>query len=440
MKSFTVEIEKIVYGGRGMGRVNGKVVFVPFTVPGDKIEAEATKEKKDYLEGVIKEFLCESPLRITPFCRLFGRCGGCHYQHIPYPEQLSIKERNLKEALRQLLQEGGVEFLPIVPSPQSSGYRIRCQLKGRYSGGKEILGFYGLKTHRVVEVEECPLLHPSARDLLQGMKRWLGKKGGEYLVQGADIQVSPDEGKGIICLKGRGDLSPALAERLHEESSVIKGIVNEGARRAVWGELSLLYQGPRLGEQKPLELEADYASFTQVNPYQNWNLIQRVVAWADLRGQEKVLDLFCGSGNLTLPLAQRAFRVWGVDQDETAIAYAQKNARANHLSNCRFIAASAEAGLRRLGREAGSVDLAVLDPPRAGVKESLEALARLRPKKIIYVSCEPPTLIRDLMRLGALGYRLKKIQPLDMFPQTYHVEAVAELLIGSEGPRVQGFK
>jgi 23S rRNA (uracil1939-C5)-methyltransferase len=191
--------------------------------------------------------------------------------------------------------------------------------------------------------------------------------------------------------------------------------------------LTLSHRCPKIFGKESLRMRIDYDSFSQVNPYQNWNLMQQVVEWADLAGGERVLDLYCGSGNLTLPLAQRASVVWGVDQDGRAVEVAAENARENRLGNCTFIAASAEEGIRRVLKDTDSIDVAVLDPPRPGAKAALESLALLGPQKILYVSCEPPTLIRDLARLGTLGYRLRRIQPLDMFPQTYHIEVIAEL-------------
>jgi 23S rRNA (uracil1939-C5)-methyltransferase len=213
-------------------------------------------------------------------------------------------------------------------------------------------------------------------------------------------------------------------------------VVVTGKKKISWGELRLLYRCPEILGKRSLQILADYGSFTQVNAHQNWTLVERVVEWANLAGREKVLDLFCGSGNLTLPLAQRAWKVWGVDRDGRAIRQAAENARENGLINCTFIKARTEEGIGRILRETDSIDVAVLDPPRAGAREALDVLTLLGPKKILYVSCEPPTLSRDLACLGALGYPVKRIQPLDMFPQTYHIEAIAELTKGSNGPRI----
>jgi 23S rRNA (uracil1939-C5)-methyltransferase len=426
----TVEIEKMVYGGWGMGRVNGKVVFVPFTAPGDRVRVEVVREKKHYAEAVLKAVEQGSPLRTEPFCQLFGKCGGCHYQHIAYPAQLKLKEESLKDSLHSLVKEGTFDLLPVIPSPDERTYRIRAQLKGGLKGGREVVGFYAIKSHLLVEVAECPLLHPLANEILKGLQRWLRKRKREYTIRGADIQVSPDESKGVIRLRVEGTCTSQMAEVLGKEISGVKGVVIEGRQKITWGELTLSYHWPGILGKEPLDMRTGYDSFSQVNPYQNWNLMRRVVELAGFTGREKVLDLYCGSGNLTLSLAQRALKAWGVDHDRRAAENASENAARNGLQNCVFIGASAKEGIERVLRETDSIQLAVLDPPRAGASDVLDSLALLRPQKILYVSCEPPTLARDLVRLKAIGYVGTRIQPLDMFPQTYHLEVIAELIRG----------
>jgi 23S rRNA (uracil1939-C5)-methyltransferase len=425
-RSLTIEIEKMVYGGQGMGRADGKVIFVPFTAPGDRVEVEVTREKKDYAEGVPRRVEHTSPLRVTPFCPIFGECGGCQYQHLPYSEQLKIKEDQTKEHLRRLARKGAFELLPVIPSPGDRGYRIRAQFRVGVSGGRKILGFYSWRTHRVVEVGECPLLHPPANQILKGLQRWLTERS-DFLVRSVDIQVSPNESQGIVCLTVEGSCSPEMGEEAGKMIPGVKGAVLQGKQKTSWGESALRYDWPKIWEAEELQIRTSGESFFQVNPLQNLNLMRKVVEWAGLTGKKRVLDLFCGSGNLTLPLAQRAGEVWGVDQDRQAVFHAAENARANRLSNCTFIGAEAEDGIRRLGEEYRPVDLAVLDPPRVGAREVLDPLASLHPKRILYISCEPPTLARDLARLIDLGYRIEKIQPLDMFPQTYHIEVLAKL-------------
>jgi 23S rRNA (uracil1939-C5)-methyltransferase len=332
-----------------------------------------------------------------------------------------------------LLRQKGdkdLEVLPAIPSPHDRGYRIRAQFKGDLRSQREVLGFYGMKSHDLVDLRECPLLHPLANEILKGLKNWLGKRR-EFLVRGADIQISPDENKGVVRLQVEGNYRSQMAEIAGKEIPGVKGVVLGGKKKISWGELTLLYRCPEILGRRSLQIQADYDSFTQVNPYQNWKLVKRVVEWADPSDRENIVDLFCGSGNLTLPMAQRAGKVWGIDQDERAIKNAAENARKNRIENCFFIPATASGGIRRILVETDSVDVVVLDPPRAGAKEVLDAIVRMKPRKIIYVSCEPPTLARDLRRLGEMGFRLRRIQPLDMFPHTYHIEVIAELEIAN---------
>ncbi len=432
-RSVTLEIEKIVYGGRGLGRVQGKVVFVPFTAPGDVVQVELTREKKNFAEGALQSIRKPSSLRTQPFCNLFGKCGGCHYQHLPYPEQLKVKEATLRESLYPLIANERVEIRPTLASPQDRGYRIRAQFKGVREKEGTVLGFYGLGTHRLVEIKECPLLHPRVNRILERLREQARK----HSIRGANIQVSRDEEKGVIGLEVAGKGGALLAEKLAGALPEVKGLVLEGRQKTSWGELDLEHEWPEMFGKPGLNVRCAYDSFSQVNPYQNWNLMEKVVEWAELTGQEMVVDLYCGSGNLTLPLARQAGSIWGVDDDKRAIAYGIENARKNGLQNCRFIPASVEAGLQKVRQEGGLIDVAVLDPPRAGARD-LQKLVLLQPRKILYVSCEPPTLARDLTRLRTLGYRLSRVQALDMFPHTYHLEVIAELTKGSKDSRVQG--
>jgi 23S rRNA (uracil1939-C5)-methyltransferase len=426
----TVEIEKMVYGGKGMGRADGKVVFVPFTAPGERVEVEVVREKKDYAEASLKKIESLSPRRRNPFCPLYGECGGCQYQHFAYEEQLKLKEEAVREILHRLSRKANFEILPIIPSPTDRGYRIRAQMKAGVTAGKRALGFYAWRTHRVVPVKDCPLLHPLASRILSGLNRYLRERK-EIPLEGADIQVSPDEGRGVVSLRVKGPWDKERMEKIGGEVPEIKGIVLEGKEGASWGETGLWYKGSEMGGKRLL-LQADGKSFVQVNPDQNRNLIAKVLEWADLKREDKVVDLFCGSGNLTLPLALKGGKVWGVDQDGGAIGSARENARRNLINNCTFLAGTAEEGIGRIKRETRSVDLVVLDPPRVGAHSALNPLVSLGPRKILYVSCEPPTLARDLAHLVSLGYNVKRIQPLDMFPQTYHIEMVVELMAGEK--------
>ena len=424
----TVDIEKIVYGGLGMGHVGGKVVFVPFTAPGDRVTAGILKEKKNYFEGRLQTIEKPSAKRVQPFCRVFSRCGGCQLQHLSYADQISIKEENLRGSLHRLLQKSQFEVLPTIPSLRERAYRLRAQFKAAQSGGKTILGFFGPKSHQIVEIDQCPLLHPLANKILQEMDRELGGIQEDILLGEVEIFVSPDEDRGIVHLRGDGAKVLKMVERFSQKSRLMKGVKLTGTKTASWGDLRLRFCVPGLASESPIRVQIQTESFFQVNPFQNENLIRKIGEWALLSGVEKVVDFFCGAGNLTLPLAQKAGKIWGIDSDETAIATAKENAAQNGLKNCVFRAERAETAAAKIRAETKQIDLAVLDPPRAGAREVLESLAALGPRKIFYVSCEPPTLVRDLVRLGELGYKVTRLQPLDMFPQTYHLEVIAELV------------
>jgi 23S rRNA (uracil1939-C5)-methyltransferase len=436
-RTITVEIEKMVYGGKGMGRVGGKVVFVPFTAPGEQIEAEVVREKKDYAEAVLKKVKSPSPKRVKPFCPLYGDCGGCQYQHFSHEDQLKLKEEALRETLQRLTRKGNLEISPIIASPADRAYRIRAQFKMGIKEGKKILGFRAWRTHRVVETEECPLLHPLANRILHGLRQWL-EQTKEVSVKEIDLKVSPEEGGAVVNLRGEDPWDDRRVEELRGRVIGLKGVVSGGKRQSSWGDLNLAHEGPEIRGRK-IRFQTRGESFVQVNPGQNHNLIRGVVEWAGLGGEEKVVDLFCGSGNLTLPLALGAKKAWGIDLDGQAIESARENARVNGIRQCAFWAGTAEEGIRRVREETPSVDLAVLDPPRAGARGVLEPLVSLQPRKILYVSCEPPTLARDLARLVSLGYNVKRLQPLDMFPQTYHIEVIAELITAGvqAGSRIQ---
>ena len=417
-----------------MGRADGKVVFVPFTAPGDRVAAAILKEKKNYLEGRLQTIERPSTKRVQPFCRVFSRCGGCQLQHLGYADQISVKEENLRGSLHRLMQKGHFEVLPTLPAPQDRGYRIRAQLKASIASDRTILGFYGIKSHQVVEIGQCPLLHPLADEILREIDGELQRFKEGIPLWEVEIFVSPDEDKGIVHLRGDGPKVLKMAEKFSQKSRLIKGIKLTGTKTASWGDLRLRFRLPGLASEKSIQAQIQTGSFSQVNPRQNETLIRKIGEWALLSGVEKVADFFCGAGNLTLPLAEKAGKIWGIDSDETAIATAKENAAQNGLKNCDFRAERAKTAAAKILAETKQIDLAVLDPPRAGAREVLESLAALGPRKILYVSCEPPTLIRDLARLGEIGYDVTRLQPLDMFPQTYHLEVIAELgRAGSKG-------
>ncbi|MGB9698687.1 MAG: class I SAM-dependent RNA methyltransferase [Thermodesulfobacteriota bacterium] len=242
MQEVELIIEKMAYGGWGMGRASGKIIFVPYTIPGEKVIGKIEREKKNYAVAVLREIKEVSPLRQSPFCNLFGQCGGCHYQHLAYKEQLQIKEQMLKEFLAPLLtKDKAWEIYPLFPAPEDRGYRIRAQLKGAQKSGKQILGFYERKSHQLVEIKECPLLHPLANLILHGVREWAEKDAGS-IIKNLEVQVSPEEGKGIIFLQVDDNNIEDYVTMLMTNIPQLKGVKVKGQRNFTAGEMLLDYK------------------------------------------------------------------------------------------------------------------------------------------------------------------------------------------------------
>src|SRR4030065_142791 len=344
-----VEIEKLTFGGAGMSRANGKVVFVKGGLPGDVLKVKITKDKGSYAEAIIEEILRTSPERTQAPCPVFGECGGCQMQHLKYPSQLAAKVSILRETLERIGRLRGIEIEPIVPSLEEYSYRNRVTLSTWFQKGRYHLGFHEEGSRKRVPIEGCPI----ASSIINGAIFRLTKCGLKFF------------------------LTPSV--------------------------------------------------FIQSNREINERLVETLVEWSDLKGHERVLDLYCGIGNFSLHIAKRAREVVGVDVSAKAIKLAKKSAEADQIRNVLFDPTPAELFVEESLKRDDKLDLVVLEPPREGAKGILKGLVELSPEKIIYVSCDPPTLARDLKTLTEFGYKLIKIRPFDMFPQTYHIESVALL-------------
>lgn len=343
-------------GGRGVGRHEGVVIFVPWTAPGDLVRVEIIENKKTFLIGRVDEFLEPSPLRREPRCPVFTRCGGCTWQHISYDEQIRQKKLILHSALKQW--EEPFSLLEFAPSAEEFRYRNRIQVN---RSGLDV-GFFARGTRDVVDISDCPITEAELADRLPS------------------LHEKPD---------GRYEIS-----RRTDGSVVVEA-----------------------GRRNP-----EAALFSQVNTKQNSLLIETVVKWAHELSFDEIWDLYCGSGNLTLPLAQ-AFplaRTTGVELSEEAIQIARKNL------NAQVTWIAEDVGRFLSKQKAGKSLLIVLDPPRIGVDgKAIDQLGRTSPNYVIYVSCNPMTFSRDARRLKTFGYALDRVQGFDMFPQTEHVELIS---------------
>lgn len=443
----TVTIEKLVHGGHGLARQEGpsagqagRVIFVPEVLPGETVQVEVREVKKDVAFARLLEVIHPSPHRISPPCKIYSECGGCQIQHIKDSNQAEIKNALIRETLERVGHLKEINLQPMIPSPSTYGYRTRTQLKVRLVNQQIRLGFYREGSHQHVPVEECLVLHPELNKILKPLEQALSEE--RFLAIGLSsvhLHLSAATGQLLIRL--------LLDTRLyapHDLKEIGRALSNR-LKEAI-GSLVGLVLSPRHGPQEVFgrdfieERFGGYryrisdGSFSQINPEATDLLIQQVLRLADLTGNERVLELHCGIGTMSLPIAEAAAHLRGIDSNRIAIEDARFNAEANQIKGVEFICADAEQGLRSaLGglAEEQKYDKLILDPPREGLsKTAIDLTGQLAPPKILYVSCELATLARDLDRLRQAGYRLGRFQPLDMFPQTAHVELIAELLRG----------
>jgi 23S rRNA (uracil1939-C5)-methyltransferase len=425
-KEIHVTIESMAFKGYGVARVNGKVVFLPYTVKGEEAWVEIIDEKRDYMIGRVKEIVSSSPWRVTPPCPYFGRCGGCQWQHINHAIQGELKREILEETLKRLAGLHEIPPITLFPSPQPYGYRVRVQLKGQQGR----IGYYQEKSHRMIQIDRCPIAHPLINQIIPLLYETPSIFSH---MEEIEINVSPEEGRGILFLHPL--TSPPRGERVLsdflQKHTILKGIaVARKGKTNHFGqpELDFTVSFDRNGQTKNLKLRTSPESFFQIHVDQNLRLIRTVIEFGDVKEGENVLDLYAGIGNFTLPLASVARDVTGIEENRTAVKDANHNALANGLERCRFIHGKVEDVLKSSQIE--KPDLILLDPPRTGCKSVINPIVDLKPKRIVYVSCEPTTFSRDLRLFSDRGYTLQRLALLDLFPQSYHMEVVALLLSG----------
>lgn len=436
MTEAVLRIESLAFGGAGFGRIDGKACFVPFTAPGDLARIRVTLEKHSYLEGELLELLVKSSLRVEPPCPVFGTCGGCAWQHIAYEAQAEWKRKIFAETLWRFGRVEPELIGPVAPADEPYGYRSRVQFKVRWSGGRLHIGFYRRGSHFVVDIPGvCAISHPSINRALAEIRQVLSAFPEPDRIPQVDAAAGED-GTVLLVVHYIGD-NRAGAEAFFAahrgDLPSVAGLHLQAGRKEsiekVWGIESLSYAVPDrfLPGVPETVLAFSRGGFSQINYRQNLELIRGVDRLAALREGERLLDLFCGNGNFSLPLARRASGVTGVEDYGPSLDDARRNAGVNGIDRIEFIQADAVEGVRLLRTRGERFPVVVLDPPRTGAKEAIPEIAALEPERIVYVSCDPTTLGRDLGLFLKHGYRVAESLPVDMFPQTYHIESVTLL-------------
>lgn len=433
-------IDTISHDGEGIGRYEGFTVFVPGSAPGDTIRAHVVSVQKNYARALLQAVINCSPSRVAPLCEHYDECGGCQLQHIAYDEQLVLKHKQVENVLQRI---GGLDITvhPVIGMPDPWRYRNKAQVPVGMDGKALRAGFYEKRSHRIVDVTCCAIQHPvndlvvrTVRQALEDLRiTAYNEQEHRGLVRHILARTSFTTGEVLVVLVINGTSIPRqseLTDKLRNAIDTLCGIViNINTRRGntilgdkektIWG---VPYLTENLGG---LRFRVSPRSFFQVNPAQTERLYAKAKEYAALTGTETVFDLYCGIGTISLYLALSAAKVVGVEYVEDAVRDARKNAELNGITNTEFFTGAAEVVVPRLYKDGYSADVVVVDPPRKGCDERLlHTIAAIRPERIVYVSCNPATLARDLKYLGANGFEAKEAQPVDMFPHTSHVETV----------------
>jgi 23S rRNA (uracil1939-C5)-methyltransferase len=419
-ETFTVTIDTLSYGGRGVGRrQDGKVAFISFVIPGETVLARVEKEHASYCTAEPLEILEKSPERTDPECPLFTFCGGCDWQHIPYPSQLRWKSSILEgEIARSAPRKNVIADAP-VPSESAYGYRGHTVLQCRGSS----MGFFQKKTNLVIPVERCPVLNARLQALLPGLARIVKESPRLGL---HSLELHAPHGEVLLearCGSADRKTLERFMERMHKELGLAGvSVLATGIRLAV-GKEACSY--PLTVNGDTVLISSSFGEFIQANMPVNQSLVDHVAVLA--QGSRGILDLYCGSGNFSIPLARSAQRVLAVEWSTALVAQGRASASLNGADNIEFMAMDVRKALEELRNKREVVDAVVLDPPREGAKESAPLIPGLQARRIIYISCNPTTLARDLKPLVQSGYDLKGLRLFDMFPQTFHIESVALL-------------
>lgn len=424
--TLTVDVSNLAFEGKGVARHEGRVVFVPHTAPGDRADVIVRRDKKSFLEAELARVVTPGPARREPPCAHATVCGGCHLMHITYAAQLEAKRGFVRDSLRRI---GHVELEPdaVVGAPDESGYRRRASMRGRVTPRGVVFGFLRASTHDLVDVPHCLVLAPALDRAAARLRAELEREAETLAGSELRADLVADENDQVAYL--------IWAERRHAAAWERIGAALEGSVEVRDERGQMLFARTAanftytltLPEGAPLTYRFTPGAFTQIHFEQNRRLVAKVLELAGPGPFGSVLDLYSGIGNYALPLARRASEVHGIESSPVAVADAKANAEANGLANVTFDAITAQAGVSRLLEQNRTFDLVLLNPTRAGAEGLGQDLVRLGAKRMIYVSCHPPTLARDVAQLVAGGYRLERVSPIDLFPQTYHVESVALL-------------
>lgn len=442
-KEYIVEIVDIGQGGVGIGKYDGFTIFVDGGLIQDKIKVKITKSKKNYAVGDIVEILEKSPFRVARKCdESLRQCGGCQIQELDYQKQLELKTNEVKQVITRIGKLEDVTIHNTLGMKNPFRYRNKAQFPIQKKNNIPIIGFYKKKSHDLISTDECIIQHEINDKIIKIIKNYIktydvsiyDEKTHKGLLRHLVTKVGFSTNEVMVILVTNGMKLPHTDELILALKENIPGFktfvinVNTQKTNVILGKENIVVYGDGIIKDYIGELvfEISPLSFFQVNPIQTEVLYNKALEYANLGESDTVFDIYCGIGTISLFLAQKAKKVYGIEIVEDAIKDAKRNAEINNMNNVEFYVGKAEEVVPKMYREGKKANVVVVDPPRKGCDEKvLDTIVSMKPDRVVYVSCNPSTLARDLAYLNDRGYKCREIQPVDMFPHSVHVENIA---------------
>ena len=449
-KEYVVDIVDIGQGGVGIGKYEGFTVFVEGGLIQDKVKVRINKSKKNYAVGDIVEIIEKSPFRVDRICSDdLKDCGGCQIQELDYNKQLELKTNEVKQVISRIGKLENVEIHETIGMQSPCRYRYKAQFPIQNINGSTAIGFYKKKSHDVIPTDMCVIQHDINDKIIKIIKTYIqaynvsiyNETTHTGVLRHLVTKVGFTTNEVMVVLVANGTNLPHLNELASVLKENILGFktlvlnVNKAKTNVILGkENKVIYGNGKINDYiGDLVFEISPLSFFQVNPVQTEVLYNKALEYAELKENDTVFDIYCGIGSISLFLAQKATKVYGIEIVEDAIKDAKINAKLNNLNNVEFYVGKAEEVVPKMYSEGKTANVVVVDPPRKGCDEKvLDTIVSMKPDRVVYVSCNPSTLARDLAYLDERGYKCVEIQPVDMFPHTMHVECCAKIVKKSD--------
>ena len=444
-KEYEIRISSLGSSGEGVGRMEGFTVFVQGALPGELVRVRIGEVKKSYASGRLLKVLEASLDRVKPKCPIYKECGGCQLQHLSYEGQLKVKQQQVKDAMERIGNNNDLPVLPVLGAESPWNYRNKVAFPVGREKGRTIIGCFAQGSHKIIDASNCLIQDELNNEAINAVREVVEKLGipvydedrhtgiMRHVVArtGINGQLMVVLVTAVKELRREKEIVKMLRSRLPKMVSLQQNIQTYRNNVILGRETKLLWGRPTIKAKLGKFLfNVSARSFFQVNTKQAEVLYDKALEFAQLTGKETVIDAYCGTGTISLYLAQKARKVYGVEIVSPAIKDAEKNARENNVRNAEFIVGDCTKVMPRLYKQGVRPDVVVVDPPRAGcTQQVLETFANMQPQRIIYVSCNPATLARDIEILDGLGYKAEKVQPVDMFSHSSHVENVCLLKI-----------